>query len=312
MERLFDPSALKYAELSQDSLKREKTKLQKKILITVSEDVSYQYGLRFAGSFFNNKSAVSATLFYIASPADSAVRGAGQELIAGKLAEARKQNALQVLDAARRKLCDRGFPSENVSTKFIFRQFGTARDIVREARAGNYDTVILGRRGYLLFESIFSMSVTRQILDLAIEPPIWICRRPDENRRNVLLCVDGSSASFRMVDHVGFMLTDEDRHSVTLFHVDTGEGRNKEAIMDKARGLIERQIPQGRVESIVVSSTVSGVGKKILEEAAAKNYAAVGVGRVGSRKGRIKEWLTGSRTMKLVESMEKTALWVSG
>lgn len=285
--------------------------MQKKLLITVSDEVSHLHGVRFVCSFFRNKSTVSATLFY--TMPHSAGTGIGKGQVDGKAAGASEKKAQRALDSARQMLCDHGFPSQNVSTKFIFRQFDTAKDIIREAKAGNYDAVVLGRRGYILFEQTLSTSITKEILDRNINFPIWICRRPEENRRNVLLCVDGSIASLRMVDHVGFMLKDEDEHSLTLFHVDSGEGESEdnEAIMREARRkLLDNWMCDGRLQSVVTPSSITGVAKTILRETEAKSFAAVGVGRVGFRKGRLKEWLIGSRTMKLVESMEKAALWI--
>jgi len=288
--------------------------MQKKLLITVSDDINCLHGVRFVGSFFRNKSAVSATLFYVAPRTEVAGRdtGFGEPELDRKTAEAGRNKAQKALDTARRMLCDRGFAPENVTCKFIFRQLGTVKDILREARKGVYDAVVLGRRGYLLFESVFSTSITREILDRDMDFPIWICRHPEENRKNVLLCVDGSDSSLRMVDHVGFMLRDENEHSVTLFHADTGEGESKETILEEARKkLLENWMSDGRVKSVATATTITGVAKTILEEIEAKGYAAVGVGRVGIQKGRLKEWLVGSRTMKLLETIEKTALWVS-
>ncbi len=287
--------------------------MQKKLLITVSDEISCLHGVRFVGSFFRNKSAVSATLFYVAPRANIAGTDRPRPVeLDRKAAEAGQDQARNALDTARQMLLDRGFAARNLNTKFIFRQFGTVKDIIREAKSGQYDTVVLGRRGYLLFEATLATSVTRQILDKEIDFPIWICRRPEENRRNVLLCLDGSESSLRMVDHAGFMLKDESEHCVTLLHVDTGEGESKEAIMSEARRkLLDNWVCDGRIYSLVAASAITGVARIILEEAQAKGYAAVGVGRVGIKKGRLKEWLVGSRTMKLVEAIEKAALWVS-
>jgi nucleotide-binding universal stress UspA family protein len=288
--------------------------MQKKLLITVSDDINCLHGVRFVASFFKNKSAVSATLFYVAPRPDVAGKetGVGQPQLDHKSAEAGRRKAQKALDTAQQMLRDRSFPPENVTCKFVFRQLGTVKDILREARQGKYDAVILGRRGQMLFESVFSTSITREILDRDFDFPIWICRHPEENRKNVLLCVDGSDSSLRMVDHVGFMLRDENEHSVTLFHADTGEGENKETILEAARRkLLDNWISNGRVNSVVMPTAITGVAKTILEEVEAKSYAVVGVGRVGVHKGRLKEWLVGSRTMKLLETLEKTALWVS-
>ncbi len=96
-----------------------------------------------------------------------------------------------------------------------------------------------GRRGYLLLESVLSTSLTKRMFDLDLDFPIWVCKNPYENCRNVLLCVDGSAASIRVAYHVGFMLADEDHHSVTLFHVNTGRKKEHiEAILGEAGEII--------------------------------------------------------------------------
>lgn len=288
--------------------------MQKRLLITVSDDISHLHGVRFVGSFFRNKAKVSATLFYVAPHADIAGRGLSPMYLDldPKAAAAGQKKAEEALDKARELLHHFGFPAENVLTKFIFREFGTVKDIIREAKQGAYDAVVLGRRGYLIFESVLSKSVTKEILDREIDFPVWICRHPEENRKNVLLCVDGSATCLRMVDHVGSMLRDESDHSITLLHVDTGEGISSEAILKEARDrLMDKWASNGRIESVAAVSPVTAVAGTILEMAQEKAYAAVGVGRVGIQKGRLKEWLIGSRTKKLLEAMEKSALWVS-
>ncbi len=284
--------------------------MQKKILITVSDEISHLYGIRFAGSFFRNKSAVGATLFYVAPRGSFGDTGpVGSDL---RNERAIKKRASTALDAARKKLLERGFPAENVDTSFTCNEFGTVKDIVRKARSGKYDAVVLGRRGYIFFESFVASSVTKEIMARDVDFPIWICKNPQEDSRNVLVCVDGSDAALRMADHVGFILGEESEHSVTLFHVDTGETHDREAIMEEARSkLVVNGVSEDRIESVVVRSAPTGVVKKILERVAVGNYAAIGVGRVGIRKGGFKEWLVGSRTIKMVEAVEKASLWIS-
>jgi nucleotide-binding universal stress UspA family protein len=284
--------------------------VQKKILITVSEETSHLYGIRFAGSFFRNKPEVSATLFYVAPRVDLGDAVPGEADL--KTDRAAKKRARIALDAARQKLLDFGFSADNVDTSFTANEFGTVKDIVRKARSGKYDAVVLGRRGYIFFESVVSSSVTRQILTRDVDFPIWICKNPREDRRNVLVCVDGSDSALRMVDHVGFIVAGESDHSVTLLHVDTGEIHDREAIMEEARGkLIENGVSADRIECTVLRSGSTGVAKRVIEKAAAGNYAVIGVGRVGIRKGGFKEWLVGSRTIKIVEAIENASLWIS-
>ncbi len=109
--------------------------MEKKLLITVSSEVSHLYGIRFAGSFFRNKSTLSATLLYITPHTNPT--GAGLNPAGRKAARDRQEESQQYTDVARRKLCDYGFLAENVSTKLAFKQFGTVTDIVREARVGH-------------------------------------------------------------------------------------------------------------------------------------------------------------------------------
>ncbi len=284
--------------------------MQKKILITVSEETSHLYGVRFAGSFFRNKRAVSATLFYVAPRADFAeTRSVAADL---KMERAIQKRAKAALDKARQKLLHAGFAEDKVNADFTVNQFGTVKDIIRKAKSGKYDAVLLGRRGYIFFESLMASSVTREMLAKDLDFPVWICKNPEENRGNVLVCVDGSDAALRMVDHAGFMLAEQTEHSITLFHVDTGETLDRALILEEARAkLIENGVSEDRIESVVVRAPSTAVAKKVLEKAAEGHYAAVGAGRVGNPKAGLREWLVGSRTKKLVESIEKASLWIS-
>jgi nucleotide-binding universal stress UspA family protein len=260
--------------------------MQKSLLITISDDLSCLYGVRFVSSFFRNKSAMRITLFYVAPTATPTETGgrSGRHGKGAVISDAHRKKGQKTLDTSKGLLCDRGFSPDHVSSKLMAKEFGTVKDIIREARKGHYDAVVLGRRGYTIFES--------------------------EGRKNVLLCVDGSEASLRMADHVGFMLQDEEEHSVTLLTVDTGETSNIQAGLEEAKKkLTANGVHDGRIQSLVVRSP--RVAKTILEETDRSSFGVVGMGRVGLEKGMMKEWLVGSRTVKLLENLEKAVLWVS-
>ena len=213
------------------------------------------------------------------------------------------------MEASRRILCNWGFSSERITAKVQTQKAGIVKDIIREARDGLYDSVVLGKRGFGAFESLFSASVTRRIMEDHIDFPIWISRLPESGRRNVLLCVDGSDASLRMADHVGFMLKEED-HKITILHVDNGHNENTEIILEGAlKNLIDNGIYQDRIDMSVIKS--HRVVQTILEKSEQNAYAIVAVGRVGTQKGKAAGWLVGSRSMKLLQNMEKAVLWVS-
>lgn len=286
--------------------------MQKHLLVTISDDPKCLYGVHFVGSFFRKKEAVKVTLFYVAPHIGTGEKGKSFEerSLDKKLAETYRKKGEEALEMGRKLLCNHGLLSENINTKLIFKQFGTVKDISREAKSGMYDAVVLGRRGYAIFENVLADSVTKEILDHDIDFPLWISRRPEEDRKNVLLCVDGSEPSLRIADHVGFMLKNEEEHSVTVFYVDTGEGANVESVLEGTKKeLMKNGLPEERINTSVVRA--SRVVKTILEETEKKAYAVVAVGRVGVKKGLLKGWLVGSRSMKLLESLEKASLWVS-
>jgi nucleotide-binding universal stress UspA family protein len=286
--------------------------MEKHLLVTISDDTSCLYGVRFVESFFEDKSAMRITLFYDALINDPKyhMEDFEQHAQARKVAETYRSKGQEALEASRKILCDRGFPQEHVDCKFIFKQFGTVKDIVREGKRGNYDAVVLGRRGYNLLESFLADSVSRKILDQDINFPIWICRFPEKGRKDVLLCVDGSKQSSHISDHVGFILENEKEHSVAILHVDTGHDMDVESILGEARKkLTENGVEQERINTRVIRS--HRVVHTILEEVERGVYAAVAVGRVGIQKSRWKEWLVGSTTMKLLENLGRAVLWVS-
>lgn len=283
--------------------------MRKHLLITISEDVRLLHGVRFVGSFFKTKSDIELTLFYVSPRAETPGGDKIQRALDRKHTEIYRQRGENALATARRILCEHGFPDENISSKLMLKEFGTVKDIIRQAQARLYDAVVLGKRGYIMLETLVKESVTKEILERDIDFPIWICRHPEEDRKNIILCVDGSEPCLRMADHVGFMLNSEKEHRVTIFHADTG-GRNVPELIEKTKvKLLQNNVEEERINSLVIPST--GVVKTILKEVHRNKYAVVAVGRVGAKKGILNQWLVGSRSMKLSEELEKAVLWVS-
>jgi nucleotide-binding universal stress UspA family protein len=282
-------------------------------LVTISDDVSALYGVRFVASFLKNKRDVNLTLLYVAAAPDSWDRSAPLHPfpVEAKLSGPQAEKGRAALEAARKMLQSRGFEESAITTRLANKKFGTVKDIAREARSGHYDAAVLGRRGYALFESTFSTSVSREMMEHRIDFPVWVCRLPEEGRKNVLLCVEDSEPCLRIADHVGFILRNEEEHSVTLFHVDTGECKHVPEMMARARQqLVENHVSEERIKELVVHHL--RIVPAILEEVDKGDYAAVAVGRGGGhKKGLIEKWLIGSTSMRLLEVLEKATLWVS-
>jgi len=74
--------------------------------------------------------------------------------------------------------------------------------------------------------------------------------------------------------------------------------------------LLKNHVSEERIKELVVHH--QRIVPAILEEVDRGGYAAVAVGRGGGhRKGLIERWLIGSISMKMLEVLEKAALWVS-
>ena len=289
--------------------------MERHLLVTVSEQSSALYGVRFAGHFFSNKEALRMTLFYTA-PRPPAVwegeRTHDSDRQSEQQAKQYEAKGLKALEEAKKVLIKLGFKQEQVGTKFQVRQRSKVMDIIQEGARGLYDAVVLGRRGLSWLEEVLDESVSRDLLETRVNFPIWTCRRPDIERRNVLVCVDGSDAAYRVADHVGFILGREERHEVTLFRVSKKEGHpdgDAESILEKSKAhLLEHGVPADRIKTKQVKA--GSASRAILKEAEDGRFAAVAVGRTGAGQGLLGKLFMGPVSQTLFRELERAALCV--
>ena len=289
--------------------------MEKHLLLTVSEQKSALHGARFLAGFFGDKDVVKLTLFYtIPRPAAVWTGEKTQQKVVEQEDMARKgeAKAKKALQEAKSEVIKLGFSEEQVQTRLQMRQFSKVKDILEEGERGLYDAIILGKRGLNWFEEAFDGSVTKELLESRHNCPIWICRRPDPERKGVLLCMDGSEGSYRMADHVGFVLGTEQRHPVKILVI---KGRalqdTPEAIIAKGRELLSKsKVPNVRVTASAIDA--SSPARAILREAEEGGYAVVAAARGEQEKSLMDKVFLGSVTMTLFREIENAALWVSG
>jgi len=289
--------------------------MEKHLLLTVSEQKSALHGARFLTGFFGNKDVVKLTLFYtIPRPAAVWTGEKTQEKVVEQEDMARKgeAKAKKALQEAKSEVIKLGFSEDQIQTRLQMRQFSKVKDILEEGERGLYDAIVLGKRGLNWFEEAFDGSVTKELLESRHDCPIWICRRPDPERKGVLLCMDGSEGSYRMADHVGFVLGTEQRHPVKIFVI---KGRalqdTPEAIIAKGRELLAKsKVPNVRVSASAIDA--SSPARAILREAEEGGFAAVAAARGEQEKSLMDKVFLGSVTMTLFREIENAALWVAG
>ncbi len=288
--------------------------MEKHLLLAVGDDMSSLHGARFLCSFFDQKAPIKVTLCYVSSssgPQDQRPQTSSMDSMDRKATASSSSASHESIDAGIDLLVSRGFQKEKVIANYRDKRLGTVKDLVHEGQRGMYDSVILGRRGYAMFEQAFASSVSRQMLEQNIDFPLWVCRQPEEGRRHVLLCMDPSEPSMRIADHVGFMLEGETRHDIKLFYVDEGGSGNIKETLDRGKQLLLKNgVHDKRISTQIVRS--SNVPDAILSEVGKGAYSVVAMGRGGSpQKGLLKRWLIGSRSLKVFEELSKSVLWLS-
>lgn len=285
--------------------------MEKHLLVTVSEQQKHLYADRFVGHYFSNRENMKITLFYTA-PRPPAVwegeRTLGGDIQRETQLKENERKGRKALEGAKRLLLQRGFADENIKTKLQVRRFSKVMDIVQEGEEGLYDAVVLGRRGLSWLEQAFDGSVTKELMSREVGFPIWLCRRPDLERRNALVCIDGSEASIRVADHVGFILSDQEDQEVTLLTVTSrgawGEGKT-EAFFDGCKKHMEvNGFPGDRIRTKVVEG--GNAAKAILKEAENGRFGVVATGRTGKGRG----IFMGSVSTFLMKTLEKASLWI--
>ncbi|WP_029896116.1 universal stress protein [Desulfohalovibrio reitneri] len=291
--------------------------MEKHLLLTVSGDRTASYPLRFVKGFFNQFCDLRITLLYVAPrPAGGTFDPSLQpeQHALAEMEEAKRTSSHEALDYAYDWITYRACDPSKVTKKVVHSQMGTVGEIIHEAQKGMYDAVALGRRGVSWLEEMVSDSVSHKILWQKLDFPIWICRRPDElnQRKNVLLCVDETTASDRIADHVGFMLGNEEEHNITIFHVKRDNPRittETQKIIDHTESvLIENGFPQEQLSVRV--SQAKDPASAILEEAEQGRYAVVACGRNADEPSSKDRFLPSSTTTKLLRRIN-TTLWVS-
>ena len=284
--------------------------MESHLLVTVSNDPML-YAVRFVCSFFYNLSWTKVTLFCVAtrSMTDTEII-IGEDWFSPDEIQKAKLGVQQeqILASCSKMLTQHDLLEKNIEIKIISKKHSIVKDIVREGHTGKYDAVVLGRIGASAFERLLTESVTDSILAEIVDFPIWICKNPEEGRKNVLLCVDDSDASLRIADHVGFILAKEKEHTVTIFHVNRGQGIDHDKMFDSAQDILERNgVEKDRINRKTVTSL--RIVSSIENEAHKFGYAVVATGLIGRHRGKVQQWFAGKTAIDLVNRLEKVVLW---
>jgi nucleotide-binding universal stress UspA family protein len=289
---------------------RGMTGTPKKLLFTVSDDPNMFNGLRFLCRFFENKSRFDLTLLCMASPDSNYCRWRAGNTQPEQPSEGPEMdsNWSHAREEAMRMLQWDGFSPARIQAKSTSGMICRIEDIEDEIGSETHDAVVMGRRGLNRLKDFTSKSLSRRLFERQPEIPMILCRKPDLNRRNVLLCVDGSDSSYNMARFVASMLEGES-HLVTLCNIvsDTSDERDKAVtIFNRCEEIMcSEGFSAERLRHMIYPSDY--VPRAILDNANWGKFAVVAVGTTANMR---KNLLFGSVSSILFNELTDSVLWV--
>ncbi len=148
----------------------------KKMLLAVDDSDNSRKAVDYASTFavangaevklFNVVREFRMDFLDISSP-----RGAEIEI---KIVKELERDVQQMFAAYRKRLEKAGVDAVRISSKYTFQSGTRAGDILKEAKEGNYGTIVMGRRGLSKVHEFFLGRVTTKVLHRAAGFALWI------------------------------------------------------------------------------------------------------------------------------------------
>lgn len=288
--------------------------MEKKILITISDNIEHLYGVQFFSVFLTPLLGCSVTLLHVSrssSGEDKNAEFASWEGGQQDLPDVVNPQTQKAIDKSKDILKCSNTSFDKIVTKTVSERYGKVKDILLESERGMYDAIILGRRASYALQWLFEKDSNETILEILQESncntPLWICPDPENMKKNILVCIDGTENSYRAVDHVGFMFSAHTGHKITLFNAENTVGTENIEYFKKAQKiLLDHNVAPSRIQSKVTWGLSPGA--TILKEADTGKYGAVAVGMGGYKRGGKTRGFAGKVTLKLINRLEGFSL----
>ena len=145
-----------------------------KILVALDNSANSLKAVKYIAN--NQKPAAAVTMFSVLPDPTAACGLDGPSLIPifkeniktfCTIEEAKKSAVEGFMEEAKKTLVKAGFPSKNVAIRIRKKKVGIARDILKEAERGKYDTIVIGRRGLSGIKQFVFGSVSNKVVQLA-------------------------------------------------------------------------------------------------------------------------------------------------
>jgi len=307
--------------------------VEKKILLAVDDSVHSRHAIEYAVRMSSVAEDFTWTLFHVQptisqfllheAKTDYKARAELKKII-----RKNAEDTQGILEKYKAQMVRTGIADKRINVATQPKVLGLVKDILDRAERGLYDAIVVGRRGLSRVQKAFMGSVTAKLVEHSRVIPVWVV---DANvtSTTIMVAVDGSESSLRAVDHLSFMVGENPKIKVTLFHVMPRlrdycviDFDDKDAGIDQviAQGdkryidhfyahvrkkFSEAGIQENQIEIKVTRCTVN-VGKAIVDEARKGNYGTVVIGRRGASKA----FFMGSVSRYVLDRTSNRALWL--
>jgi len=308
------------------------SKMEHKVLVAVDDSMHCRTCLSYLRSMFEVIPDLSITLYHVQPTvsvflAEEARKNLKAKKALEKVIEKNRQEAVKVLDRCKEVLARSGLPVERVETYTSQKITGLAKDIIDKGLAGQYDAIVVGRRGISGLQKWVMGSVSSKLVEHS-PLPVWIVSGKSFNTR-FMVAVDGSVSALKALDHVLFMVGGNPSIGITLFHVrptlgdycvvDFGDDEESaERVVEKGNRMClegfygqvrhrlkEHRVDEKRITHMEVDRKLA-VGKTILDTAKEQNYGTVVIGR----RGMGRSFYMGSVSNYIIKNTVDRVVWM--
>jgi nucleotide-binding universal stress UspA family protein len=246
-------------------------------------------------------------------------------------AQSRYATKKKYLKSAVERLGRNGIPAEHVTTELKLTTANPTTEILKAARKGFFDALIIGRRGISKLEELIMGSVSTSVLEKCHDVPIWIVDGKVDSRK-FLVPVDGSHFTLQALDHLCFILQNNPYAEVTLFHSTAMFSQTQELEMGYCprfldngwceahredeefyfhapyQMLINSGFPDERIHRLETNKGLHA-SRQIVRQALIDDFGTIVMGR---RSREIKKGVFGSVTEKVLAMSVDSAVWIVG
>jgi nucleotide-binding universal stress UspA family protein len=244
--------------------------------------------------------------------------------------KAQERQARTVIDRAVDLLLDLGFQRSRIEHEVTLKSVNAAQDILAAAERCEPGAIALARKGRSAVKRFFLGNTTAVVCQYAEKQPVWVVGSRSLQPPHLLVALDGSQYTGRIIAHIGAHFAKLPGTRFTLFQVipakppgywDDGhilnenERSERQRIVAKWRAAYEQETedlflkaksrlttagaPEGGI-SIKRQPLVEGIARDILAEVGRGDYNILAFGRRGSSA--VKEFALGSRAAKMLHS----------